>query len=77
MAANQTKVSKKIDKVLRKLDTLGDDDKALAKQTSYLGQLVALVRQDSELERRESKKTRRVHLTDSKGDGKKARKRKG
>lgn len=54
MAANQTNVHKKMDKVLQKLNTLEDNDKALAKQTSYLAQLVVLAKQDSARQHQES-----------------------
>ena len=54
MAANQTNVHKKMDKILQKLNTLEDNDKALAKQTHYLAQLVALARQDSARQHQES-----------------------
>ena len=47
MATNQTNVHKKMDKILQKLETLEDNDKAIAKQTNYLAQLVVLARQDS------------------------------
>ena len=47
MATNQTNVHKKMDKVLQKLETLEDNDKAIAKQTNYLAQLVQLAKQDS------------------------------
>ena len=42
MAASQTNVHKKMDKILHKLNTLENNDKALAKQTNYLAQLVVL-----------------------------------
>ena len=54
MAANQTNVHKKMDKILQKLNTLEDNDKALAKQTNYLAQLVVLARQDSARQHQES-----------------------
>ncbi len=54
MAANQTNVHKKMDKILQKLNTLEDNDKALAKQTSYLAQLVVLAKQDSARQHQES-----------------------
>ena len=54
MAANQTHVHKKMDKVLQKLNTLENNDKALAKQTSYLAQLVVLAKQDSARQHQES-----------------------
>ena len=47
MAANQTNVHKRMDKILQKLNTLENNDKALAKQTNYLAQLVVLAKQDS------------------------------
>lgn len=52
--ANQTNVHKKIDKILQKLETLEDNDKALAKQTNYLAQLVVLTKQDSVRQHQES-----------------------
>lgn len=54
MAANQTSVHKKMDKILQKLATLEDNDKALLKQTNYLAQLVVLARQDSARQQQES-----------------------
>lgn len=54
MAANQTNVHKKMDKILQRLNTLEDNDKALAKQTSYLAQLVVLAKQDSARQHQES-----------------------
>ncbi len=54
MAANQTNVHKKMDKILQKLNTLENNDKALAKQTNYLAQLVVLARQDSARQHQES-----------------------
>lgn len=48
MATNQTNVHKKMDTILRKLETLADNDKAIAKQTNYLAQLVQLAKQDSQ-----------------------------
>ena len=54
MAANQTRVHKKMDKILHKLATLEDNDKALLKQTNYLAQLVVLARQDSARQQQES-----------------------
>ena len=54
MAANQTNVHKKMDKILQKLNTLENNDKALAKQTNYLAQLVVLAKQDSALQHQES-----------------------
>ena len=54
MAANQTNVHKKMDKVLQKLNTLENNDKALAKQTNYLAQLVVLAKQDSARQHQES-----------------------
>lgn len=54
MAANQTNVHKRMDKILQKLNTLEDNDKALAKQTSYLAQLVVLAKQDSARQHQES-----------------------
>ena len=54
MEANQTNVHKKMDKILQKLNTLEDNDKALAKQTSYLAQLVVLAKQDSARQHQES-----------------------
>ena len=54
MAANQTHVHKKLDKLLHKLNTLEDNDKALAKQTGYLAQLVVLAKQDSARQHQES-----------------------
>ena len=54
MAANQTNVHKKMDKILQKLNTLEDNDKALAKQTNYLAQLVVLAKQDSARQHQES-----------------------
>lgn len=54
MAANQINVHKKMDKILQKLNTLEDNDKALAKQTNYLAQLVALAKQDSARQHQES-----------------------
>ncbi len=65
MAANQTNVHKKLDKLLQKLNTLGDDDKALAKQTSYLAQLVALAKQDSARQHQESQAMLREMKRDS------------
>ena len=47
--ANQTNIHKKMDKVLQKLATLEENDKALSKQTSYLAQLVVLAKQDSQI----------------------------
>ena len=54
MAANQTSVHKKMDRILQKLTTLEDNDKALLKQTNYLAQLVVLARQDSARQQQES-----------------------
>ena len=54
MAANQTSVPKKMDRILQKLATLEDNDKALLKQTNYLAQLVVLARQDSARQQQES-----------------------
>ena len=54
MAANQTNVHKKVDKILQKLNTLENNDKALAKQTNYLAQLVVLAKQDSARQHQES-----------------------
>ena len=54
MAANQTRVHKKMDRILQKLATLEDSDKALLKQTNYLAQLVVLARQDSARQQQES-----------------------
>ena len=54
MAANQTGVHKKMDRILQKLATLEDNDKALLKQTNYLAQLVVLARQDSARQQQES-----------------------
>ena len=54
MAAKQTNVHKKMDKILQKLNTLEDNDKALAKQTNYLAQLVVLAKQDSARQHQES-----------------------
>ena len=54
MAANQTSVHKKMDKILQKLAALEDNDKALLKQTNYLAQLVVLARQDSARQQQES-----------------------
>ena len=54
MAANQTSVHKKMDRILQKLATLEDNDKALLKQTNYLAQLVVLARQDSARQQQES-----------------------
>ncbi len=54
MATNQTNVHKKMDKILQKLATLEDNDKALAKQTNYLAQLVVLAKQDSARQHQES-----------------------
>ena len=54
MATNQTSVHKKMDKILQKLATLEDNDKALAKQTNYLAQLVVLAKQDSARQHQES-----------------------
>ena len=54
MAANQTHVHKKMDKILQKLNTLENNDKALAKQTNYLAQLVVLAKQDSARQHQES-----------------------
>ncbi len=59
MAANQTSVHKKMDKILQKLATLEDNDKALLKQTNYLAQLVVLARQDSARQQQESQAMRR------------------
>ena len=52
--ANQTNIHKKMDKVLQKLATLEANDKGLAKQTSYLAQLVVLAKQDSARQHQES-----------------------
>ena len=54
MVANQTNVHKKMDKILQKLNTLENSDKALAKQTNYLAQLVVLAKQDSARQHQES-----------------------
>ena len=54
MAANQPNVHKKMDKILHKLNTLENNDKALAKQTSYLAQLVVLAKQDSARQHQEA-----------------------
>jgi hypothetical protein len=54
MAANQTNVHKRMDKILQKLNTLENNDKALAKQTNYLAQLVVLAKQDSARQHQES-----------------------
>ena len=54
MAANQTNVHKKMGKILQKLNTLENNDKALAKQTNYLAQLVVLAKQDSARQHQES-----------------------
>ena len=54
MVANQTNVHKKMDKILQKLNTLENNDKALAKQTNYLAQLVVLAKQDSARQHQES-----------------------
>lgn len=54
MATNQTNVHKKIDKLMQKLETLEDNDKAIAKQTNYLAQLVVLAKQDSVRQHQES-----------------------
>ena len=54
MAANQTNAHKKMDKILHKLNTLENNDKALAKQTNYLAQLVVLAKQDSARQHQES-----------------------
>ena len=54
MATNQTNVHKKMDKILEKLATLEDNNKALAKQTNYLAQLVVLAKQDSAGQHQES-----------------------
>ena len=54
MAASQTNVHKKMDKILHKLNTLENNDKALAKQTNYLAQLVVLAKQDSARQHQES-----------------------
>ena len=43
-----------MDKILPKLNTLEDNDKALAKQTNYLAQLVVLAKQDSARQHQES-----------------------
>ena len=43
-----------MDKILQKLATLEDNDKALLKQTNYLAQLVVLARQDSARQQQES-----------------------
>ena len=43
-----------MDKILHKLNTLENNDKALAKQTSYLAQLVVLAKQDSARQHQES-----------------------
>ncbi len=77
MAGSQMRVHKKMDKIFQRLDALEDNDKALTKQTKYLKQLVVLAKQDSALQRKESKKIMRARLLDGKGDGKKAKKRKG
>ena len=45
---------KKMDKILQKLNTLENNDKALAKQTNYLAQLVVLAKQDSARQHQES-----------------------
>ena len=52
--ANQTNIHKKMDKVLQKLATPEANDKGLAKQTSYLAQLVVLAKQDSARQHQES-----------------------
>lgn len=54
MGANQTNVHKKMDKILQKLNALENNDKALAKQTNYLAQLVVLAKQDSARQHQES-----------------------
>ena len=54
MAAKQTNVHKKMDKILQKLNTLENNGKALAKQTNYLAQLVVLAKQDSARQHQES-----------------------
>ncbi len=59
MATNQTNVHKKMDKILQKLNTLENNDKALAKQTNYLAQLVVLAKQDSARQHQESQAMRR------------------
>ncbi len=43
-----------MDKILEKLATLEDKDKALTKQTNYLAQLVVLAKQDSARQHQES-----------------------
>ena len=54
MAANQTSVHNRMDKILQKLATLENNDKAPLKQTNYLAQLVVLARQDSARQQQES-----------------------
>ncbi len=54
MAVSQTNAHKKVDKILQKLNTLENNDKALAKQTNYLAQLVVLAKQDSARQHQES-----------------------
>ncbi len=65
MAANQTNVHKKMDKILQKLNTLEDNDKALVKQTNYLAQLVVLAKQDSARQHQESQAMLREMKQDS------------
>ena len=65
MAANQTNVHKKVDKILQKLNTLENNDKALAKQTNYLAQLVVLAKQDSARQHQESQAMLREMKQDS------------
>ena len=65
MAANQTRVHKKMDRILQKLATLEDNDKALLKQTNYLAQLVVLARQDSARQQQESQTMLREMKQDS------------
>ena len=65
MAANQTNVHKKMDKILQKLNTLENNDKALAKQTNYLAQLVVLAKQDSARQHQESQAMLREMKQDS------------
>ena len=48
LLTNQTNIHKKIDKIMQKLETLGNDSRAIAQQTKYLAQLVQLARQDSQ-----------------------------
>ena len=52
-------------KYLQKLNTLENNDKALAKQTNYLAQLVVLAKQDSARQHQESQAMLREMKQDS------------